>query len=413
MTELQNNQSINNEIHLLDYLIVLAKHSRMIIYFSIAIMVLTYLICLAFPNKYTAKARLLPPQQNLTLSAQLLNTLGGGGTPGAPSGAGGGMVAGLLGLKSPSDLYVNMMLGDTIFDRIINRFNLRKLYKEKYIETTRRALSKTVNISAQKDGLITVEVTDKDPRRAAEMANAFAEELDKLLQELATQEASGRSAFLEKERDQANQNLTKAENALRSFSEQNSVIQIDTQTKGVLEYIARLRAEIDAKEVQIQVMRQQATRFNYDMVKLETEAQGLKNKLKTAENLYDKNCVSDVCLTTNKVPALGLEYLRLYRGVKFQEALYQLYSKVVELARLDMVKDFSVVQVVDQALPPEKRSNKRLLPALLAGFVSGFMMIFFAFILEFWQNAKVNDENSRRLAALRDNLQQWAHPFRR
>jgi uncharacterized protein involved in exopolysaccharide biosynthesis len=413
MKEFQNNQTINNDIHLLDYLIILAKHSRMIVYVSVAIMVLTYLILVALPNKYTVRARLLPPQQNLTLSAQLLNTLGGGGTPGAAAGVGGGIAAGLLGLKSPSDLYVSMMLGETIFDRIIKRFNLRKLYKEKYIETTRRVLSNSVNISAQKDGIITVEVTDKDPKRAAEMANAFADELDKLLQGLATQEARGRLAFLEKERDQANQNLTKAENALRSFSEQHNVIQIDTQTRGVLEYTARLRAEIDAKEVQIQVMRQQATRFNYDMVKLETEVQGLKNKLKMAEKQYDPTCVDDVCLTTDKVPALGLEYLRLYREVKFQNALHQLYSKVVELARMDMVKDFSVVQVVDQALPPEERSNRRFLPALLTGFVTGFIMIFFAFILEFWQKAEGNEENSRRLKALRDNLQQWAHPFRR
>jgi tyrosine-protein kinase Etk/Wzc len=245
------------------------------------------------------------------------------------------------------------------------------------------------------------------------MANAFADELDKLLQGLATQEARGRLAFLEKERDQANQNLTKAENALRSFSEQHNVIQIDTQTRGVLEYTARLRAEIDAKEVQIQVMRQHATRFNYDMVKLETEVKGLKDKLKMAEKQYDPTCVDDVCLTTDKVPALGLEYLRLYREVKFQNALYQLYSKVVELARMDMVKDFSVVQVVDQGLPPEERSNKRLLPALLAGFATGFMMVFFAFILEFWQKAEANEENSRRLRALRNNLQQWVHPFRR
>jgi hypothetical protein len=149
------------------------------------------------------------------------------------------------------------------------------------------------------------------------------------------------------------------------------------------------------------------------MVKLETEVQGLKNKLKMAEKQYDPTCVDDVCLTTDKVPALGLEYLRLYREVKFQNALHQLYSKVVELARMDMVKDFSVVQVVDQALPPEERSNRRFLPALLTGFVTGFIMIFFAFILEFWQKAEGNEENSRRLKALRDNLQQWAHPFRR
>ena len=212
------------------------------------------------------------------------------GAPGAPSGGMAGMAAGFLGLKSPSDLYAGMMTGNTIFDRIIERFNLRRIYKEKYIETTRKALSKRANISAQKDGMITIEVTDKDPKRAAEMANAFAEELDKLLQGLAVQEAKGRLAFLEKERLQTSQNLTKAENALRTFSEQNSVIQIDTQTRGVLEYIAQLRAEIDAKEVQIQVMRQQATPYNYDVVRLETELKGLREKLASAEKQYDQTC---------------------------------------------------------------------------------------------------------------------------
>ena len=117
MTESQNNpDQCDDEIHLLDYLIVLAKHSRMIIYTSVAVMVLIYLVLFILPNKYTATARLLPPQQNMTLSAQLLNTLGGGGTPGAPAAGGGaaGMAAGLLGLKSPSDLYAGMLTGNTI-----------------------------------------------------------------------------------------------------------------------------------------------------------------------------------------------------------------------------------------------------------------------------------------------------------
>ena len=123
-------------------------------------------------------------------------------------------------------------------------------------------------------------MTDKDAQRAAEIANAFIEELDKLLQRLAHQEARERQTFLEKERVQAIHNLTKAEETLRTFSEKNSVLQIDTQTRGAIEYIARLRGEIDAKEVQIQVLRQQATPFNYDVVRLETESKGLKEKLR-------------------------------------------------------------------------------------------------------------------------------------
>lgn len=415
MTESNHNSTVDDdEIHLLDYLIVLVKHSRMIIFASIAAMLLTYLVLLILPNKYTALARLLPPQQNMTMSAQLLTSLGGGGPLGVPSGGGmSGMAAGLLGLKSPSDLYASMMAGHTISDRIIERFELRKLYKEKYLESARNTLAGRTNISSQKDGIITIEVTDKDAKRAAEMANAFAEELDKLLHGLAVQEAKSRLEFLEKERLQTNQNLAKAENDLRTFSEQNNVIQIDTQTRGALEYIARLRAEIDAKEVQIQVMRQQATRYNYDVVRLETEAQGLKNKLKTAESQYDQSCVGDTCLNTSKVPTLGLEYLRLYREVKFQEGLNQLYSKLVEMARLDMAKDFFIVQIVDRAFPPEKRSNSRLLPAVLAGIGTCFLMLFVAFGREYWQNAKAQEENSQRLGLLRAYLEHWTHPFRR
>ncbi len=412
MTSPQSSQMRNpGEIHILDYLIVLFKNSRMIIFVSLGVIVVVYLVLWCLPNKYTASSRLLPPQQNVTLSAQLLNSLGGGGTPGASASNPPGMTsvaAGLLGLKSPSDLYASMMVGNTIYDRIIERFKLRQLFKEKYIEEARKVLGKRAKINVdKKDGMITIAVTDKDRKRAADIANAFGEELDTLLRGLAVQEAKGRLAFLEKERDLANQNLARAENGLRSFSEQNSVVQLDTQTRGVLEYIARLRAEIDAKEVQIQVMRQQATRFNYDVVRMETEVKGLKEKLATTEKQYDTTCASDVCFTTSKAPTLMLEYLRLYREVKFQEGLYQLYTKMVELARLDMVKDFPVVQVVDAAKPPEKRSNARLLPALLAGIASFVTLLFVAFGRESWERVRQNQENSQRLALLDVYISPW------
>jgi len=386
MTEPLTNQVVESDgIVWLDYLIALAKHSRMIIFGSAGVAVLTYLVLFILPNKYTATVRILPPQQKMTLSAQLLNNIGGLGSPGSPlTGAmGGGMAASLLGIKSPSELYGAMLTGNTISDRIIALFKLRQRYKEKYIEDARSALRQRVSISVdRKDGMITVEVTDKNPKKAAEIANAYPEELDKLLQQLTIQEASNRLAFLEKERSQVNQHLALAEDTLRAFSEKNNVLQIDTQAKGVLEYIARLRAEIDSKEVQIQVMRQQATSYNYDVVRMETEVQGLKSKLKTAEKQYDGVCISDVCLTSSKLPSLGMEYMRLYREVKFQEGLYQFYLKMVELARLDKVKDVATVQVVDRALPPEKRSNKRLPLTLTTGILMFFLSTLFVIIQE-------------------------------
>lgn len=397
------------EVSLLDYLIILAKHSRMIIIASAAVTVLTYLYLFCSPNTYKATARLLPPEQNLTLSAQLLDSLGGRVSPGV-RGAGpgmGGMAASFLGLKSAGDMYVAMMTSETVLDHIIARFHLMKLYKTRYLADARKALNKNTKIIAgKKDSIIVIEVTAATPKLAAEMANAFIEELDRLLQGLALQEAKGRLAFLEKERLQASQKLSKAEDSVRRFSEQNSVLQIDTQTRGAIEYIARLRAEIDAKEVSIQVLRQQATPMNYDVVRMETEVKGLREKLRAAE-AQRENCVSDVCLPTNKAPSLGLEYLRLFREAKFQEGLYQLYTKLVAIAHTDMVREVAVVQVLAPAMPPERRSNKRLIPSIIAGILSFFMMSFVAFGLEYIQNMNTKEDGVQRLSILKDHLQPW------
>lgn len=395
-------------IDFLEHLNVLAKHSRLIIFTSAAVTVLVFVIMVILPNKYEATARLMPPSQNLTLSAQILDTLGGGSlTPGGAGGgmgAMGGMAATLLGLKSPGDLYAGMMKSNTIFDRIIKRFDLRKVYHVKYIEDARKELEKNADINAgKKDGIINVEVTSDTPKRAAEMANAFVEELDQLLQRIATQEAKGRLAFLERERLQSSKKLAEAEESLRQFSEKNSVLQIDTQTKGVLEYIARLRAEIDSKEVGIQVLRQQATPYNFDVVRMETEIKGLREKLRTVETQYD-NCVSDVCLPSNKAPGLALKYIRFYREVKFQEALNQLLLKLVEIARLDLVRDNAVIQVVDYAKPPEKRSNRRGFPAVAAGIVAFFVMIFVVIGLEHIKN---KEDNLQRLKKIKESFKPW------
>ncbi len=416
MTTPEEKRASDDEVRLLDYLNVLAKHSRMIVFVSAGLSALTLLILLLFPNQYTAVARLLPPQQNLTLSAQLMDQLGGSALPLASAGAAGlgGMAANLLGLKSPGDLYVGMLTGNTIFDRIIKRFGLREYYrpwysfKEPYIiEDIREKLEKRAEISVGKDGIISIEVADEDPQMAAKMANAFIEELDKLLQGMAKKEAKERLAFVEKERSQTMLNLSRAEESLRAFSEQSSVLQIDAQTKGMIEYIATLRAAIDAKEVQIKVMRQQATPYNYDVIQLETELQGLKEKVRAAEAQESTNPrQGDVMIATSKVPALGLEYLRLYREAKFQEGLYQLYCKLAELARTDQVRDATVLQIVDLASVPEKKSRpKRLLLTILVGIASFFILVFGAFVWEFCQKTTKADEDG--LDQFYGYIRQW------
>ncbi len=404
----------DDDVHLLDYLIFLAKYNRRLIFSALAVGALTYLI-LVFLPKYTATAQLLPPQQNLTLSAQLLESLGGSGFVSKESAYSSATnLATMLGLRTPGELYVGMLTSNAIFDRIIERFQLRKLYDKKYIEDVRKKLGKMAEINLGRTGLISIEVTDENPQRAAEMANAFIEELDALLQKLARKEASERLAFLEKERAQANQRLAKAEEELRTFSEQSSVVQIDYQTKGMLEYISSLRAAVDSKEIQLQVLRQQATPFNYDLIRLETEIKGLKEKLRATEEQESQMPTSgQAMIATSKVPALGLEYMRLYREAKFQEGLSQLYLKLVELAHLDEVRVAAVVQIVDFARPPEKRSSQRLVPALAASIATFFIMIFILLIWEYCRGIPTREETARRLAILGDYLQPWSRSARR
>jgi tyrosine-protein kinase Etk/Wzc len=409
MDSIDNSVSQSND-NLLYYLIIIAKYSRMIVFSAIIVTVLSYLYLFILPNKYTSTLRLLPPQQNITMSRQLLDIMSGGPLlEGTDTGSAlGGMPAGLFGLKTPSDLYVAMMHSDTVSDRIIERFNLRELYQGKYIDDVRKALWKNVKMTVgKKDGIINIEVTDRTPMRSAAIGNALVEELEKLLKELSLKEAQNRLAFLEKERVQALQNLTKAEDTLRTFSEEKNVVQLDTQTRGTLEYIARLRGEIDAKEVQVQVLRQRATSYNYDVILLETELKSLKDKLRGAETQMDQVCEDDVCLSSSKVPALGLEYMRLVRETKFQNSLYQLFTKMGEIARLDMVKDVAVIRVLDQGKPPESRSNKRLRPALITGFITFVMMIFFAFGFERWQNERKSEKYSNSIALITTYLKPW------
>ncbi|MHB8066484.1 MAG: Wzz/FepE/Etk N-terminal domain-containing protein [Desulfobaccales bacterium] len=417
MNESVNKPSLaeNDEVHLLDYLILVAKHSRMIIYASAMVTILVYLYLFITPNKFTATVCILPPQQNMTLSAKILDSLGGGATPGrgAASIGPGGMAASLLGTRSSADMYIGMLNGNTILDRIIERFNLRKSDKGKshskiLLEDARKELSKRTIILSTRAGFISIEVIDKVPNIAADIANAFIEELDRFLQDLAVKEAKERLSLMEKERLLASQNLSRAEETLRNFRETNGVIQIETQARVMLDYIARLRADIDSKEVQSQVLKKQATPFNYEMVRLETEIKGLKEKLCTAESQVDLTSSSDVCIPSGRTPALGLTYIRLSREVKFQENLYQLYTQMVEMARLDMVRNVSVVSVVYAALPPERRSNKRLFPAITAGAITFFMMVFLVFGREYYRNAFQSEEEMTRLRQLRYYVQQWS-----
>jgi uncharacterized protein involved in exopolysaccharide biosynthesis len=205
-TALQQPTSPDDEINLLDQLIVFAKHKKMIMLVTFAAALLAIGYSLLMPNIYTGTAKILPPQssQSSSVNAIMLSQLGGLG----------GGAGGALGLNDPNSLYIAMLKSRNIMEKIARRFDLQMVYEAKTMTDMLKALEKKSTIASGKDGVITVEVDDKDPQRAAALANAYIEELNKLMQTFALTEASSRRHFFETQMKPAKDKLTDAEIAL-------------------------------------------------------------------------------------------------------------------------------------------------------------------------------------------------------
>jgi uncharacterized protein involved in exopolysaccharide biosynthesis len=194
----------DDEINLLDLLIVLAKHKAMIVKATLGAALLAVGYSLLLPNIYTGTARILPPQQSESSANALLNQLGGLA----------GMAGTTLGIKNPDDLYIGMLKSRNVLEKIAKRFDLQKIYEAKTMTGAVQQLNSNVSITSGRDGIITVAVDDKDPKRAADMANGFIDELDKLMQTFSLTDASHRRVFFEQQLKQARDKLTDAEKVL-------------------------------------------------------------------------------------------------------------------------------------------------------------------------------------------------------
>ena len=191
----------DDEINLLDLLIVLAKHKAMILKVTLGAALLAVGVTLLMSNVYTGTARILPPQQAQSSASALLGQLGGLA----------GLAGGAMGIKNPADIYLAMLKSRTLMGKIANRFGLQQIYEAKTLTDTLKALDRNSIFTAGKDGVITVEVSDLDPKRAADMANAFVEELAKLMQNFALTDASQKRIFFDQQMKQAQDKLTNAE----------------------------------------------------------------------------------------------------------------------------------------------------------------------------------------------------------
>lgn len=366
----------DDEISLLDLLQVIVDNLRLLVLGPLVCGLAALGISFSIPPTFTAKTQFLPPQQQQSSAASMLASLG----------AFGGLAGAATGFKSPADQYIAFMKSVSLQDALIDRFKLVEKYEAKLKTDARMALTGSVRIASGKDGLISVEVDDKDPKIAADLANAHVEELRNLLGRLAVTEAQQRRMFFEKQLAQTKDNLAKADLALKSSGISSSVLK--SSPASAVEAVARLKAGISVQEVKLGIMRNYLTESSSDFKQALSELASLKSQLTKSEK---------------EEPAIqgASDYVARYREYKYQETMFELFAKQFELARLDESREGAVIQVLDIAEPPERKTKpKKAMIAIIAALASGFALLLFVFIRSAVKSASQNQETQHRISTL-------------
>lgn len=302
-----------------------------------------------------------------------------------------GLAGGFLGLKSPADLWVGILRSQTVRDAIIDRFNLMKIFNKKTIEDARSTLNKMVRVTKSKEDIISITIEDKDPQRAALIANAFVEELDRVNKSVVMSAGGRMRSFVEKRLAEGKVELEKIEGAVKAFQEKNGAVKLDDQSKAIIDAIGRVKGQLMAKEVELQTFLSYATPNNPQAEILKAQVEELKGGLRELEEGRKEEHRSSrgVFIPTTKMPDLTLQYARLLRDMKVQETLYGLLTQQYEIARIQEAKDSPTVQVLDVAKVPGKKSKpERASIVLLSTFTAVLFAVFVAFFMEHIKKVK-------------------------
>jgi uncharacterized protein involved in exopolysaccharide biosynthesis len=383
------------EVSLIDLLTQLAYRKWLIAKVTGIATLAGVILSLVLPARYTATTKIMPPQQTQsTASMLMMNQLTGVGGGSLAALAGGG-----LGLKNPNDIYIGLLNSRPIADAIIQRFSLATEYRAKDMTAARKELASNTLVTSEKNGFISVSVTDKDGKRVAEMANAYTDELRILTKSLAVTEASQRRLFYEEQLKQTKDALVAAELAFQQVQQQKGLVQLDAQAKAMIESLTAVRAQVAAKQVEVQALRSYSTEQNPDVQLVERELGSLQAE---ESRLEQNNHVSGIAgLALGNVPAAGLEYLRASHEVQYQQALFDMLMKQYDAAKLDESKDAAIIQVVELAIEPDHKSTpKRALIVLVATFLGLFAGCILALLL--WGKELVQSDpiTARRLEEL-------------
>lgn len=370
-----------DDISLRDIWNAVMNRRRLVLAFMALGFVLSLVISLLLPNIYLAKTTILPPQQDASLGTMVASQL--------PSGLGG--FSGLLSTKSQADVWVSILGSKRVKDSVIDRFDLKNLYGARTMDAARARLDRYVSISKGKEDIITVSVQNEDPQMAAEMANHFVMELDKVNQLIGVDSGVRTREFIGKRLNETKSDFAKAEEALKVFQENYRAVSLDEQSKAIFDAIGTIKGNLIAKEVELETFLSFATQSHPNVNSIKAEIRELKQKLKEMER-GQPDGHKDVFIPTSQVPALGMRLAGFMRDVKVQETLYGMLIQQYEMAKLQENRNVSTLHVLDVATPPEEKYKPRRAIIIIVSTVgAGFVAVFAAFAMEFIARVRRED----------------------
>jgi len=361
--------------------------------------VVSVVLALLIPKRFESKARLMPPDQQagsgLAAIAALAGKASGSGSSSLGSTLGGGLggVAGdLLGLKTSGALFVDMLGGPTIQDQVINKFDLRKVYGDRYFQDARNDLAKHTDIKEdRKSGVITIAVTDHDPHRAQQIAQAYVEALNGLVAQVSTSSARRERQFLETRLQAVKQNLDVAAKQFSEYSSKSGALDVPSQSRAMLESEATLEGQLIAAESELEGFQQIYTDNNIRMRTLRAKIAGLKQQIENMSgnkadlSSNESEIVGDLP-SIRKLPLVGVQWANLYREAKIQETVYELLTQEYEFAKVQEAKEIPTVNVLDAPMVPEKKSFPPRILLTLFGTLFAFSVVSTAIIgAETWR----------------------------
>jgi uncharacterized protein involved in exopolysaccharide biosynthesis len=384
------------EISLIDLLVVLARHRLAVLGLPLAFACAAVAATLLMRDVYTASASVVPVQQaQSNPAAALIGQLDLGGFGSALN-------------NRTAELFARILQSRKVGEEVVGKFKLVVRYEAKTPAEALAVLAKKIEVDIDnKSGIVKLSVDDWNPAVSADMANYFVDRLKQATREITLSEATQRRVFYEQQLALARTRHRQTEADFKAYQTTTGVFGLDQQAGNTLGLIAKLDAEITAKEIQLRILRTTMTDGNPQVQAVLENIKGLRGRMATL-----KNTKSDADSSLGQLSAVSTEYSRLLRELKYQESVVDLLTKQYEMAKLDEAKNAPVVQVLDFAVAPEEHSKpKRKLIVLGALFAGGLMGVLYAFMAEAYLQARREPEQAAKLDQIRRHM--LAPPWKR